>query len=140
MTTVNDFSGNFMLSPEFPQGYGQLISQPQAKLSGMIQDGLYYMEAGLDADSIVINVEGYLVSGYKTLSFQKLMAQYVLRMINLGGQNRIRALHRSLALSVDLQTAFRSVGENVSIPDDFSNLTALNQAFAPLYVQVWAGA
>ena len=140
MTTVNDFSGNFMLSPEFPQGYGQLISQPQAKLSGMIQDGLYYMEAGLDSDNIFINVEGYLVSRYKTLSFQKLMAQYVLRMINLGGQNRIRAVTRSLALGVDLQTAFRSVGENVSIPDDFSNLTALNQALAPLYVQVWAGA
>ena len=137
MTTVNDFSGNFMLSAEFPQGFGQLISQPQAKLSGMIQDGLYYMEAGLDADNLFLNVEGYLVSGHKTLSFQKLMAQYVLRMTRISGHNKIRAVHRSLALSLDLQTAFRSVGEHVQIPDDFSNLTALNQALAPLYVQIY---
>ena len=49
-------------------------------------------------------------------------------------------VHRSLALSLDLQTAFRSVGENVTISDNFSNLTQLNTQLAPLYVQIFEGA
>ena len=52
MTTVNDFSGNYLLSPDFPAGYGQLISNPAQKLTDMKNANLYYMEASLDSDNL----------------------------------------------------------------------------------------
>ena len=137
MTTVNSHTGEFLLSPDFPAGYGQLISNPGSKLTDMINNNLYYMEASLDSDNLLINVEGYILHGFKTLSFQKVMANYVFRMTSIGGQNKIRAVHRSLSLSLTLEQAFKSVGENVTIPDDFSDITTLNQALAQLFVQVW---
>ena len=137
MTTVNDFSGNYLLSPDFPAGYGQLISNPAQKLTDMKTNNLYFMEASLDSDNLLVNVEGYLLHGFKTLAFQKVMANYVFRMTSLGGQNKIRAVHRSLSLSLSLGAAFRSCGENVQIPDDFSDITALNTALAQLFVQVF---
>ena len=137
MTTVNDHSGAYMLSPDFPAGYGQLISNPGTKLTDMKNNNLYYMEASLDSDNLLINVEHMILHGFKTLSFQKVMANYVFRSVNLSGQNKIRAVHRSLSLSLTLEQAFKSVGENVTIPDDFSDITTLNQALAQLFVQVW---
>ena len=137
MTTVNNFSGNYLLSPDFPAGYGQLISNPAQKLTDMKNANLYYMEASLDSDNLLVNVEGLLLHGFKTLAFQRVMSSYVFRMVSLGGQNKIRAVHRSLSLSLTLEACFRSVGENVTIPDDFSDIVALNTALAQLFVQVF---
>ena len=137
MTTVNDFSGAYMLSPDHPAGYGQIISNPGTKLTLMKNNGMYFMEASLDSDNLLINVESYILHGFKTLSFQKVMASYVFRMTSISGQNKIRAVHRSLSLSLTLEQAFKSVGENVTIPDDFSDITTLNTALAQLFVQVW---
>ena len=134
---MNDFSGNYLLSPDFPAGYGQLISNPAQKLTDMKNANLYYMEASLDSDNLLVNVESYILHGFKTLAFQKVMASYVFRMTSLGGQNKIRAVHRSLSLSLTLEAAFKSVGENVQIPDDFSDITALNTALAQLFVAVF---
>ena len=126
-----------MLSPDFPAGYGQLISSPGTKLTLMKNNAMYFMEASLDSDNLLINVESYILHGFKTLSFQKVMASYVFRMTSISGQNKIRAVHRSLSLSLTLEQAFKSVGENVTIPDDFTDITTLNTALAQLFVQVW---
>ena len=136
MTTANDFSGNYRLSPDFPVGYGALISDPATQLSDMKSKNLYYAEI-FDQDTLLVNVEDYLLSGFKTLSFQKLMAQWVFRMTLVGTEKRVVCIHRNLSIVTDLQTAFRSVGENVSIPNSFTDMVALNQALAPLYCQLW---
>ena len=74
MSTVNDFSGNYFLTPDLPAGYGQSISNPAAILNNMITHGLYFQEMAGDLDVVLINVEGYLVSMYKTLSNQRFNA------------------------------------------------------------------
>ena len=139
MSTVNDFSGNYFLTPDLPAGYGQSISNPAAILNNLISNGLYFQEmAGSDLDVVLLNVEGYLVSMYKTLSNQRLMQQFVARSTSISSQNKVRWVHRSLALSFSFESALKAIGENVTISDDWSNLTAINQQLAPLYIQVWS--
>ena len=137
MSTVNDFTGNYFLTPDLPVGYGQAISNPASTLSNMVSNGLYYQEIA-NQDVILLNVEGYLLSMYKTLSNQRLMQQFVARSTFISGQNKTRWVHRSLALSFSFESACKAIGENVTISDDWSNLTAINQQLAPLYIQVWA--
>ena len=137
MSTVNDFSGNYFLTPDLPAGYGQAISNPASTLSNMISNGLYYQELS-DQDVILLNVEGYLVSMYKTLSNQRLMQQFVARSTSISSQNKVRWVHRSLALSFSFESALKAIGENVTVSDDWSDLTAINQQLAPLYIAVWA--
>ena len=137
MSTVNDFSRNFFLTPDLPVGYGQAISNPASTLSNMVSNGLYYQEIA-NQDVILLNVEGYLVSMYKTLSNQRLMQQFVARSTSISGQNKVRWVHRSLALSFSFESACKAIGENVTISDDWSDLTTINQQLAPLYIQVWS--
>ena len=137
MSTVNDFSGNYFLTPDLPVGYGQAISNPASTLSNMVSNGLYYQEIA-NQDVILLNVEGYLISMYKTLSNQRLMQQFVARSTFISSQNKTRWIHRSLALSFSFESACKAIGENVTISDDWSNLTAINQQLAPLYIQVWS--
>ena len=138
MSTVNDFTGNYFLTPDLPVGYGQAISNPASTLSNMVSNGLYYQELPGDQDVILLNVEGYLLSMYKTLSNQRLMQQFVARSTFISGQNKVRWVHRSLALSFSFESACKAIGENVTISDDWSNLTTINQQLAPLYIQVWS--
>jgi hypothetical protein len=138
MSTVNDFSGNYFLTPDLPAGYGQSISNPASTLSNMVSNGLYYQELPGDQDVILLNVEGYLVSMYKTLSNQRLMQQFVARSTSISSQNKVRWVHRSLALSFSFESALKAIGENVTVSDDWSDLTTINQQLAPLYIQVWS--
>ena len=138
MSTVNDFSGNYFLTPDLPVGYGQAISNPASTLSNMVSNGLYYQELPGDQDVILLNVEGYLISMYKTLSNQRLMQQFVARSTVIAGQNKVRWVHRSLALSFSFESALKAIGENVTISDDSSDLTTINQQLAPLFIQVWS--
>ena len=94
--------------------------------------------AGSDLDVVLINVEGYLVSLYKTLSNQRLMQQFVARSTFISGQNKVRWVHRSLALSFSFESALKAIGENVTVSDDWSDLTTINQQLAALYIQVWS--
>ena len=87
---------------------------------------------------VLINCEGYLISLFKSLSNQRLMQQFVARSTSIGGQNKIRWVHRSLALSMSFQEALRSVGENIVVSDDWSDLTAINQQLASRYIAVYA--
>ena len=138
MSTVNDFSGNYFLTPDLPAGYGQSISSPAAILSNLVTHGLYFQEMAGDLDVVLINVEGYLVSMYKTLSNQRLMQQFVARSTFISGQNKVRWVTRSLALVFSFESALKAIGENVTISDDWSDLTTINQQLAPLYIQVWS--
>ena len=138
MSTVNDFSGNYFLTPDLPVGYGQAISNPASTLSNMVSNGLYYQELPGDQDVILLNVEGYLVSMYKTLSNQRLMQQFVARSTSISSQNKVRWVHRSLALSFSFESALKAIGENVTVSDDWSSVTTINQQLAGQFIQVWA--
>ena len=104
----------------------------------MVSNGLYYQELPGDQDVILLNVEGYLVSMYKTLSNQRLMQQFVARSTSILSQNKVRWVHRSLALSFSFESALKAIGENVTISDDWSSLATINQQLASLYIAVWA--
>ena len=138
MSVVNVFDGSVFLSPDLPAGYGTTLSAPGTQLGDMIAGGMYFREIGNESDVVLLNVEGYLVSMYKSLSNQRLMQQFVARMTSIGGQNKIRWVHRSLALSLSFEAALKSVGENVIVSDDWSNLTQINQQLAGRYIAVWA--
>ena len=135
--SINPYDGSLFLTPDHPVGYGTAISDPAGTLSDMVQNGIYFREVGTE-DVVLINVEGYLISMYKTLSNQRLMQQFVARSTSIGGQNKIRWVHRSLALSMSTENAIKSVGQNVTVSDDWSDLTTINQQLAPLFIQVWA--
>ena len=137
MSTINTFNGAFFLLPDHPVGYGTAISDPAGTLADMVQNGIYFREIGGEVDVVLINCEGYLISMYKTLSNQRLMQQFVARSTTIGGQNKIRWVHRSLALSMSTENALKSVGENVTVSDDWSDLTSINQQLASRYIQVW---
>jgi hypothetical protein len=137
MSTINTFNGAFFLTPDHPVGYGTQLSDPAGTLADMVQNGIYFREIGGEVDVVLINCEGYLISTYKTLSNQRLMQQFVARSTMIGGQNKIRWVHRSLALSMSTENALKSVGENVTVSDDWSDLTSINQQLASRYIQVW---
>ena len=137
MSQLNNFSGNYYINPELPSGYGIAISNPGTTLSNMVANGIYYQEVSGDVDVILINCESYLISMYKTLTNQRLMQQFVARSTSISSQNKVRWVHRSLALSFSFEMALKSVGENVTVNDDWSNLNAINQQLAPLYIQVY---
>ena len=65
------------------------------------------------------------------------MQQFVARSTTIGGQLKVRFVARNLALSFDIQTAMKSVGEPVTVSDDWTQLTAINQALASRFIQVF---
>ena len=137
MSTINTFSGAFFLTPDHPVGYATVISDPAGTLSDMVQNGIYFREVGTE-DVVLINVEGYLISMYKTLSNQRLMQHFVARSTSIGGQNKIRWVHRSLALSMSIENAIKSVGQNVTVSDDWSDLIQINQQLSGQFIQVFS--
>ena len=137
MSVVNVFDGSVFLSQDLPSGYGNTISAPGTQLSEMIASGIYFREIG-ESDVVLLNIEGYLCSMYKSLSNQRLMQQFVARMTNISGQNKIRWVHMNLALSLSMQNALASCGINVTVSDDWSNLTQINQQLAGQFIQIWA--
>ena len=137
MSQLNDFSGNYYVTPDHPAGYGTVISNPATTLSNMVANGIYFQELPGDVDVVLINCEGYLLSLYKTLQNQRLMQQMVARSTLISGQNKVRWVHRSVALTFSFEMSLKSVGTNVTVNDDWSDLTTINQQLAPLYIQVY---
>ena len=135
MTSANDFSGNYAVTPDILVNMGILIPNASATLSTMVANGIYFQEFG-DNDIILISAEKYLISVYKSLANPKLMMNFTARMTEINSQQKVRWVHRSLALSMDFTNALKSIGLPATIPDDWSNLTAINQALAPYYIQV----
>ena len=59
-------------------------------------------------------------------------------MTSVGGQNKLRFIHRNLATTFTFEQALRAVGVNATVSDDFGGtMTAINQQLAPLYIQVF---
>ena len=82
----------------------------------------------------------------RTFELQKAMSQWSFYSVSSGGQNKIRAQHRTLATSdASLEDVLISVGLPAQglIPDDFSGtggdaqVVALNTALAPFFVQLY---
>lgn len=133
----NDFSGNYFVTPDLPVNMGILIPNPGQILSTMVANSIYFQEHG-DNDVILINAEGYLISVYRSLAGQKLLMAFVARQTLLAGQQKVRWIHRSLSLSLPFSEALKSIGIPATIPDDWSNLTAINIALAPYHIQVFS--
>ena len=105
----------------------------------MVSQGVYYREIGGDSDAILINAgDTKLISMYKSLENQRAMSQFVARSSNIGGQNKVRWVHRSLALSMTTEQMLKSIGVNQTVSDDFSSLSTINQALAGHFIQIWS--
>ena len=140
MSIQNPFDGSVFVTPEHQIGFGSAISTPATRLQNMVANGVYYEEVSATGaeDVLLVNCENYLVSLYKSFVNQKLLQNFVCRSTLIGGQQKIRWVHRSLSLSLSLQAALASVGVNVSVPDDFSDMVAINQALAhTTFIQVF---
>ena len=137
MSTQLTYLGSEYTTPDHTQGYGTAIPSPSTVLSGMITGQLYYKENG-DTDVIFLSAENFLLSIYKSFTSQKLLQQFVVRMTSVGGHNRLRWIHRSLATTFTTEEALRAVGVDVTVSDDFSGtMVAINTALAPLWIQCY---
>ena len=133
----NDFSGNYFVTPDHPVGFGTLITNPSQILSDMVAGGIYFQQHGADNDIILVSAEKYLLICYQSLQVQKLLMSFTARMTEISGQQRVMFVHRSLAISLSFSEALKSIGIPANnVPNDWSNLTAINQALAPYYIQV----
>ena len=138
MSIQLSYTGSEYTTSEHAVGYGTAISDPATFLSNMVTSQLYFQEAGGDIDVIFVSAEGYLISFSKSFTNQKLLQQFVVRMTSVGGQNKLRFIHRNLATTFTFEQALRAVGVNVTVSDDFSGtMVALNQQLAPLWIQVY---
>ena len=138
MSIQLSYTGSEYTTPDHAVGYGTAISDTATFLSNMVSSQLYFQEAGGDIDVIFVSAEGYLISLYKSFTNQKLLQQFVVRMTSVGGQNKLRFIHRNLATTFTFEQALRAVGVNVLVSDDFSGtMVALNQQLAPLWIQVY---
>lgn len=138
MSIQLSYTGSEYTTPDHAVGYGTAISDPSTFLSNMVTSQLYFQEAGGDVDVIFVSAEGYLISFYKSFTNQKLLQQFCIRMTSVGGQNKLRFIHRNLATTFTFEQALRSVGVNVVASDDFSGtMVALNQQLAPFWIQVY---
>ena len=137
MSTQLTFTGQEYITPDHSSGFGTALSDPAGRLTSMITNQFYFQELGGDIDVIVINVENFLISMFKSFSNQKLMQSFVARSTLINGETKIRWIHRNLATTFSFEQALRAVGENVQVNDDYSNMTTINQQLAPLYIQVF---
>ena len=141
MATVNPFDGSVYLTPDHAAGYGQAISQPSTKLSTMVSSGYYFQQESGDVDVFFINCEHFLVSLYQSLSNQRLSQMFVFRSTSIGGQNKIRLIHRNLGITFSLESALRAVGVDITLSDDYSaTMTTINQVLAGQYISIYKAA
>ena len=137
MSTQLTFTGGEYITPDHSTGFGTSLSDPAGRLNSMITNQFYFTELGGEIDVIVINVENFLISMFKSFTNQKLMQSFVARSTLINGETKIRWIHRNLATTFSFEAALRAVGENVQVNDDYSNMTTINQQLAPLYIQVF---
>ena len=137
MSTQLTFTGGEYITPDHTTGFGTALADPAGRLTSMITNQFYFQELGGDIDVIVINVENFLISMFKSFTNQKLMQSFVARSTLINGETKIRWIHRNLATTFSFEAVLRAVGENVQVNDDYSNMTTINQQLAPLYIQVF---
>jgi len=104
--------------------------------------------SGVETDCNAVLVGGNLWLMYcaRTFELQKALSQWSFYSVSIGGQNKIRVQHRTLATSdATIEEVLTSVGLPAQglIPDDFSGtggdatLVALNTALSPFKVQLY---
>jgi hypothetical protein len=125
-------------TPDHAAGYGTSYN-PATMLSGMVTGQLYFQEAQGDVD--VIFVKGgdkFLLSCFKSFVNQKLLQQFCFSVTHVGGQDKLRLIHRNLATTFTLEQALRGVGVNTTVSDDYSGTMAnINQQLSPLWIQIF---
>jgi hypothetical protein len=139
MSVQLNWTGAEYTTPDHSLNYGTTISSPATLLSGMVTNQYYFQEAGGDIDVVFISAESFLISMFKSFTNQKLMQQFVVRMTSVGGQNKLRFVHRNLATTFTMEQSLRACGVDVTVSDDWSstNLASINQALAPYFISVW---
>ena len=139
MSTQLTFSGAEYITPDLTAGFGVPIANPSTLLSSMVTNQYYFREAGGDIDVIFLSAESFLISLFKSFTNQKLLQQFVVRMTSVGGQNKLRFVHRNLATTFTFEQALRAVGVDITVSDDYSasNMATINQQLAPIYIQVY---
>ena len=139
MSTQLTFSGGEFITPDVTAGFGIPIANPSTLLSSMVTNQYYFREAGGDIDVIFLSAESFLISLFKSFTNQKLLQQFVVRMTSVGGQNKLRFVHRNLATTFTFEQALRAVGVDITVSDDYStsNMATINQQLAPIYIQVY---
>ena len=136
-STPLSYLGLEYTSQDHSVGMGTSITNPANILSSMVTNQYYCQELGNESDIVFISAESYLISASKTLTVMKAMQQFVVRMTYVSGQNRLRWAHRSLCTLFTTEQMLRACGENVTVSDDWSNLTQINQQLAPLFIQIF---
>ena len=139
MSTQLTYTGGEYTTPDHTAGYGTAIPNPATLLSSMVTNQYYYQELGGDVDCIIINVENFLISMFKSFTNQRLTQQFVARSTLISGQQKIRWVNRSLATTFSFEQAMRAVGEDIVVSDDWStsNMATINQQLAPKYIQIF---
>ena len=93
MSAQLSYLGTEYTTPDHSSGYGTSISTPATFLSNMVTGQLYFQEAAGDVDVVFVSANDYLLSFYKSFTSQKLLQQFVVRSVSLGGQNKLRFIH-----------------------------------------------
>ena len=139
MSVQNPWDGSVYVTPDHAVGYGSSLSNPATMLSGMVTNQWYYQELGGDIDVIIINCENFMISMFKSFTNQRLVQMFVARSTLVGGQQKIRWVHRNLATTFTFEQSLRACGVDVTVSDDWStsNLASINQTLAPHFISVW---
>ena len=138
MSVALSYLGTEWNSPDHAIGYGTSYD-PATLLSNMVTSQQYFQEGAGDID--VVFVKGgdkYMIALYKSFVNQKLLQQFVFSVTNVGGQDKLRLIHRNLASTFSLEGAMRACGINVVVSDDFSGTTAaMNAQLAPYFISIY---
>ena len=138
MSVLLTYSGSEYTTPDHAVGYGTTIPSPATKLSDMVTNQFYFQEAGGDVDVVFVSAESYLVSLYKSMTNMKLLQMFVFRMTSIGGEDKIRLVHRNLATTFSIEQALRACGVDITVSDNFSgDMTTICQQLAPIYIQIY---
>jgi hypothetical protein len=138
MSVQLSYLGTEYTTPDHAVGYGTAFD-PATMLSGMVTGQLYFQEAQGDVD--VVFVKGgdkFLLSCFKSFVNQKLLQQFCFSVTHVGGQDKLRLIHRNLATTFTLEQGLRAVGVNTTVSDDYSGTTSsINQQLNPLWIQIF---
>ena len=125
-------------TPDHSVGYGTSYD-PATMLSSMVTNQLYYQEAQGDVDITFVKAgDKYLCAFFKSYGNQKLLQQFCFSVTHVGGQDKLRLIHRNLATTFTLEQGLRAVGVNTTVSDDYSGTTSsINQQLSPLWIQIF---
>ena len=137
MSTQLTYTGAEYITPDLPAGYGITYGPPATLLSSMVTNQYYFREAGGDIDVVFVSAESFLLSFFKSMTSQKLLQMFTVRMTSVGGQNKLRFIHRNLATTFTFEQSLRAIGVDINLSDDYSNIATINQQLAPHYIQVF---